>query len=270
MNYLLKSQRDINYYSCLPLENSGLWHGFCDNSIDFQKNKRKEARKEFCKIFNVSELFLLEQVHGVEIVSVLDADVSITELLITQNSEAQNIADAFIIDTKIIKKEQKFAFGILSADCIPLIIKFDSLIALVHAGWRDLANGIIVRTMQNLVELGQIQNFNPDVIMQIAIGPCANASSSSPNCYEIGKEVIAQIGKHAASTSDSAGRIFLNLSQSAENIIYSERPENIEIYPSNLCTMSNINFFSHRRQSKQPEFENANDKIGRNMSFVVV
>ncbi len=70
------------------------------------------------------------------------------------------------------------ALAALTADCLPIAIAGDGAVAMVHAGWRGLAAGVVeagVRAVRDLGASGELR---------AAIGPGAG-----PCCYEAGAEV---------------------------------------------------------------------------------
>jgi len=71
------------------------------------------------------------------------------------------------------------------ADCVPvyLAVPATGAVALVHAGWRGVADGILERA----VELLKRQAFAPaaDIVMHCGVGICGS-------CYEVGPEVLAR------------------------------------------------------------------------------
>ena len=81
------------------------------------------------------------------------------------------------------------------ADCIPvyLAVPHKSAIALVHAGWRGTAGGIL----QRCVELLKWRGFAKasDVVMHCGVGICGD-------CYEVGSEVADRFGSSGASHVD--------------------------------------------------------------------
>jgi len=66
----------------------------------------------------------------------------------------------------------------LTADCLPIALAGGGAVAMLHAGWRGLATGMIASGVQAMRELGA------DGRLSAAIGPGAG-----PCCYEAGEEV---------------------------------------------------------------------------------
>ncbi len=75
--------------------------------------------------------------------------------------------------------------AVATADCVPVAIVSDSAVALVHAGWRGVADGVVSVAMAAMGTEAMRAVIGPH------IGPC---------CYEVGDEVISAVGGHAAKT----------------------------------------------------------------------
>ena len=70
---------------------------------------------------------------------------------------------------------------VLTADCLPVALAGDGAVAMLHAGWRGLADGVLeagVRALRGLGAAGELH---------AAIGPGAGAC-----CYEVGDDVAAR------------------------------------------------------------------------------
>jgi polyphenol oxidase len=72
------------------------------------------------------------------------------------------------------------ALAALVADCLPIALAAPGQVAMLHAGWRGLATGMIAAGVQAMRELGS------EGELSAAIGPGAG-----PCCYEVGEEVHA-------------------------------------------------------------------------------
>ena len=72
------------------------------------------------------------------------------------------------------------------ADCIPVYLTVPGKgVALLHAGWRGTAGGILGRGLVRL--LAETGAVNADVIMHCGVGICGS-------CYEVGSEVMSGCG----------------------------------------------------------------------------
>lgn len=79
----------------------------------------------------------------------------------------------------VVSGGPELAPTVLVADCLPVVVTAASVVAMLHAGWRGLADGILaagVRVARELAPAGGI--------IQAAIGPGIRAC-----CYEVGEEV---------------------------------------------------------------------------------
>ncbi len=152
---------------------------------------------------------------------------------------------------------------VLVADCLPIAVAGRSsangfgAVAMLHAGWRGLAGGIVAEGVRALRELGV------EGRIEAAIGPGAG-----PCCYEVGEEVHAQFAakappsgaadkSHEAPPSGAASERDLgphvrhgrNLDLKAIARDKLVRAGVAEVYDVGLCTICSDEslFFSHRR-----------------------
>ncbi len=126
--------------------------------------------------------------------------------------------------------EAGLASLVLTADCLPIALIAPGAVAMVHAGWRGLAAGVVeegVRAVRELVGDGELR---------AAIGPGAGGC-----CYEVGPEVHAAFGAR----SDGAARIDLKAIARARLTVAGVA----EVHDAGLCTIcaDPALFFSHRR-----------------------
>jgi polyphenol oxidase len=70
---------------------------------------------------------------------------------------------------------------VLAADCLPIAITTPGAVAMVHAGWQGLAQGVIA------AGVGAVRALRPgeDPQLTAAIGPAAGVC-----CYEVGQDLI--------------------------------------------------------------------------------
>jgi YfiH family protein len=117
--------------------------------------------------------------------------------------------------------------AVLTADCLPIALAADAAVAMLHAGWRGLAAGVIDEGIGALREAG---GRGP---VSAAIGPGAG-----PCCYEVGEEVL--------NVFDEPGP---NLDLKAIARARLERAGAAEVHDVGLCTICSPPelFFSHRR-----------------------
>ena len=125
----------------------------------------------------------------------------------------------------------------LTADCIPLAVaRVDGdrpALALLHAGWRGLLEGIVAAGLAPLGRGPTIAVVGP------GIGPC---------CYEVGPDVAEPFAARFGPDVVSAGK--LDLWASAERALREAGCARVERL--DLCTSCNPELlFSHRREGGQ-------------------
>lgn len=118
---------------------------------------------------------------------------------------------------------------VLTADCLPVALAAPGAVAMVHAGWRGLAAGVLEAGVEALRELGA------DGAIEAAIGPGAGAC-----CYEVGGEVHAALGGEPRKGS-------IDLKAIARRRLLDAGVETV--HDVGLCTICSDPglFFSHRR-----------------------
>ena len=176
-------------------------------------------REKFCieNNINPSKIVFASQIHGTSVQKVSSVNA---------NSFIPN-CDGLITDDKNIY------LCIFTADCMPVFMadKNKKAVALVHAGWRGLAAGIL-----NNAVLSFDKNFNikPNDI-EVYIGPHIKKC-----CYTVGKEVL-----QAFNLNDNNNN--LSLAQQAQKQLKFLGIENI--FVSSYCTCHNSNqFYSYRKE----------------------
>jgi YfiH family protein len=115
---------------------------------------------------------------------------------------------------------------VLAADCLPVALYGPGGLAMVHAGWRGLAGGIVERAAKTVKAT------------TVAIGP-----GIGPCCYEVGLEVLDTFGDLGDGIAE--GRM-LDLPEVARRKLAQAGVERVE--SAGLCTSCERElFFSHRR-----------------------
>jgi len=119
---------------------------------------------------------------------------------------------------------------VLTADCLPVALSAPGAVAMVHAGWRGLAAGVLDEGLAALRDVGATGPVSA------AIGPGAGGC-----CYEVGDDVRAAF----ADVPDAIHGRTVDLKAVAAARLRAAGVE--EIYDAGLCTMCDERFFSHRR-----------------------
>lgn len=112
------------------------------------------------------------------------------------------------------------------ADCLPVAMSGPGGVAIVHAGWRGLAGGILAAGAEAVAAT------------RAAIGPAIG-----PCCYEVGDEVLAAFAPLGEGVAE--GRM-IDLPEAARRLLAKAGLEAVE--SAGLCTSCERDlFFSHRR-----------------------
>jgi len=122
---------------------------------------------------------------------------------------------------------------VMTADCLPVALVGRGAVAMLHAGWRGLAAGIVA------AGVGAMRDLGIDGAIEAAIGPGAGGC-----CYEVGDEVretFADYGEHVR-----RGRN-LDLKAIARDQLLAAGMA--AVHDVGLCTICSDPslFFSHRR-----------------------
>ena len=213
--------------------------GSKDKKKNINKNLKKVCKKIRC---SKNKLILLNQIHSNKVFSI------------------QKIPKRKLIGDALITSKNKFALGILTADCAPIFI-FDpkmKIIAAIHAGWKGAYKKIVYKTIDDLKKKGC--NIH-DLIA--VIGPCI-----SKNKYEIKKDFlkkfINQNKKNIRFFRFKNKKIFFSLNEYIKDQLKNVGVSNIEIINKDTYLRKN-NFFSHRRSLK-----NKYNDYGRNISVIMI
>jgi len=164
----------------------------------------------------------LQQTHGTVCVDVAK---------VTDNHQA----DASFSDTVGL------ACAIMTADCLPVLFcnKNGSKVAAAHAGWKGLANGVLLNTLA--------QFENPENVL-IWLGPAISKAN-----FEVGPEVRAAFSWAADDcfTAGQGDRLYADLYQLARQQLQQAGVPQDQIYGGDLCTFADAKrFYSYRRDTK--------------------
>lgn len=120
--------------------------------------------------------------------------------------------------------------AILTADCVPLVLIGPDAHVVIHAGWRGLAQNILMNEM--------IKKINPTYAF---IGPHIR-----PEHYQVQADFLPNFPDFPEAFGDGHGNIYFNLASVATKQLSTSYP-GIVIEDCGLCTFSNQKFHSYRR-----------------------
>lgn len=176
-----------------------------DSEAAVAENRRRLAQ---ALGFAPEQVVFGRQVHG-------------TRLLRHPREEGVVEADGHVVT------EPGIAPLVFVADCLPVALYGPDGLAMVHAGWRGLAGGIVAAAAEVVGAT------------RAAIGP-----GIGPCCYEVGEEVLSAF----AGLGDVAQGRMLDLPEVARRLLGRAGVERVE--SAGLCTSCEEElFFSHRRDA---------------------
>lgn len=139
----------------------------------------------------------------------------------------------------IVTREKNLALCVLVADCTPVLLSDHSagVIAAAHAGRMGARNGIVRRTVEEMVALGAA----PERI-QVLLGPAAAGES-----YEVPAEMAADVEKHlpGSRTTTKQGTAGIDVRAGLVRQLMGMGVTHIDADPRD--TITDTDFFSHRR-----------------------
>jgi len=121
---------------------------------------------------------------------------------------------------------------VLAADCMPVAIGGACSLAMVHAGWRGLASGVLESGV------GAVRALGEDGELVAVLGPCAG-----PCCYEVGPEV------HTALDTGAAEKSTVDMRAIARERLLAAGVGSVTELGG--CTICDERFFSHRREGER-------------------
>jgi YfiH family protein len=180
-----------------------------DDQMDVEENLEKLRER-------VGSFVVMSQVHGdgVVVVDEVPPEAPIADALITGNPN--------------------LALVVMVADCIPLLLRSEKLVAAVHVGRAGLINSIALKTVAKMRELGAVQ-------ISGSIGPAICGS-----CYEVPQELHDQVSAAhpLASSKTRVGTPALDLPRA---LVAALAAVDVPVEISAGCTLEDDDFFSFRR-----------------------
>jgi len=186
--------------------NLGLWTE--DDPEAVEANRARVLERTGC-----DRLLYGKQVHGADVVREGDGEVREADGQATSRTDAAPI--------------------VLTADCLPVALATPGAVAMVHAGWRGLAYGVLEEGVRAVRELSGAD----DGPLVAAIGPGAGGC-----CYEIGDDVREDLGLEPLGHPAT-----VDLKRIACERLYAADAD--VVHDVGLCTMCTdpALLFSHRR-----------------------
>jgi hypothetical protein len=180
-----------------------------DDPISVERNRAKLSEQ-------VGAFALMSQVHGDNVV------------LLDQQPDETPVADA------LITANPDLALVVMVADCIPLLLQSEKLVAAVHVGRAGLMNSIALKTVIKMRELGATR-------ISGLVGP-----SICGTCYEVPQDLHDQVVEEhpLASSKTKIGTPALDLAKALNAALAAV---DVHVLNSDVCTLEDENYFSFRR-----------------------
>lgn len=175
----------------------------------------RQARERLCARIGLDSMRRARQVHGARVI-------------LWDGAEDQAAAGALPEADGHLTSLADVGLMVLTADCLPVALGSPAAAAMLHAGWRGIAAGVLECGVRSLRELGAA-----DEIVAV-IGPGAG-----PCCYEVGPEVHAVLSgerRHGPIDLRAHARRRLLAAGVAE------------VRDVERCTICDQRYFSHRRE----------------------
>ncbi len=149
----------------------------------------------------------------------------------------------------IISKVKGLALGVVTADCVPILIyeKKNQVIGCIHAGWKGAFSGIIKNT------ISKIYKINSKSVIYASIGPCIGKSNYEVDLKFFNKFVTKsnKNKKYFSKSAKNKNKRFFDLRKFVADKL---KELKVKIDHVNHDTFKEKNnFFSYRRSIIQKE-----------------
>lgn len=221
----------MKIYSDPRLLSLGIIHGTVSRQAG---NMRERANQDalFSQLnIPTDKILRLHQVHSADLVTILNEPAAQAQ----QATSPLTQADGWIISP------QGWGASVLTADCVPLFLWDEAahLTALVHAGWRGVAQGLPQKTAHQMRQLGAQGKI------------CAYLGPHIQKCcFEVQEDTACQFDAECVIRQN--GKIFVDLTKDIIRQLALEGVQEQDIYAPQWCTCGNKEqFFSYRRDHQR-------------------
>ncbi len=195
--------------------------------LDFTREDSSELiSAKLSSLLNVreSQIYGLKQVHGID-------------FFLAEESPLISTGDG------LWSQKKGTILYVKTADCMPIFFWSTNrpLFGILHSGWKGTRDGITQKMIDSLLKK------YPEIELQFYLGPCIRQSE-----YEIKEDVSIYFETGELLFKDE--KIYLGLENAISKII---NKYNFSIEDSNVSTLSDPDFFSHRGKD-----------IGRNLNVI--
>lgn len=203
-----------------------------DGGMKFGDNSSTKNRQEFLRRIGIDES---------KVVS-----AALTHSSNVQVVSSEDVGKIYPNTDGLITNAKNLFLSVTVADCLPIVLyePHKKIFAVVHAGWRGLAAGILKKTLQKMVE-----EFSADVKeISLSVGP------SIGQChYDVKEDVTQHFFDYPSVILQQDEKTFLNIKEVARQQVLELglQKEHIEVSP--ICTFCEAGtHFSHRKDQSAP------------------
>ncbi len=191
--------------------------------------------------FSPASLVTLNQVHG-------------NKVILLEKPDKKPLSSLDLNGDAIITNQRGLALGILTADCLPILINasLKGVIGAVHAGWRGTSLRIVQETLLTMEKVFDVKVNEVKVALGPSIGPC---------CYQVDDKVLKPMRKNLTKEMVPVGNRMLDLTWINHELLLEMGIKKESVECVNLCTSCREDlFFSYRRDGL----------TGRQLSFIML
>jgi YfiH family protein len=187
------------------------------------------------KVMHLDYLLFLKQTHSAQ-------GIICTENNLLQIRPFKDEGDFLITNIPLV------GLGVMTGDCLPVVLydKRNHVAAIVHAGWRGSAQGIVLNALAAMQEAYNTHIDN----LQIFFGPAAKVC-----CYQVGPEFVAHFDNYSYAWHafhKYGDELFFDLTGFNKLQLESVGIKKEAFHGRySMCTMCDNKFYSNRRQKEQ-------------------
>ncbi|MGE5235687.1 MAG: polyphenol oxidase family protein [Acidobacteriota bacterium] len=138
----------------------------------------------------------------------------------------------------LITAEADIALTVRTADCLPIVLAGGGVVAMIHAGWRGLAGGILDAVTRRIAVDFAVAAADLAAVIGVGVGPCH---------YRVGTDVVTALAGWPVATGAWQGEGSVDLARWASARLSSLGlpDEEIRVLPG--CTACSDRHYSYRR-----------------------
>ncbi len=164
---------------------------------------------------------MLQQVHGDQVL------------------DASSVGPSFSRKGDGLFTSQHELLGVLTADCLPLLLVDPTKVVLLHVGWRGMVAGIVERGVGIFEDTGEVSAM---------LGPCIRGC-----CYQVDAAFQESVREAYPLMEDTwylrDGRLWFDIPTAVEEILFDSGVR--DVMDCGLCTCCHHRFPSYRREGER-------------------